>query len=60
MTNSITYKCTLHYKDGLNKNLKLSQEEFDETKNVWIDEMDNTYGDKLVYLKIRITEEVAK
>jgi len=51
------FKCILHYADGLDKNLKLNQEEFNKTKNVWLDEMDNTGADKLVYLKIRVYEE---
>jgi len=48
------YKCYLHYSDGLHKNLKLSKKEFDETFDVWKDEIDNG---ELVYLRIRIYEE---
>ena len=51
------YKCVLHYADGHDKNLKLTKQEFDETSQVWLDEMNNTDGDRLVYLKIRIYEE---
>ena len=48
------HKCILHYSDGLNKNLKLSKDEFDETFPVWEDEIDTQ---ELVYLKIRVYEE---
>ena len=51
------YKCVLHYADGHDKNLKLTKQEFDETSQIWLDEMNNTDGDRLVYLKIRIFEE---
>ena len=48
------YKCYIHYADGLTKKLNLSQKEFDETFDVWKDEMDNEFGeDELVYMKIR-------
>ncbi len=48
------YKCYLHYSDGLNKNLKLSKKEFDETSLVWLHEIET---EELVYLRIRIYEE---
>lgn len=56
MTKTVTYKCILHYKDGLNKNLDLSELELDATLDVWTEELVSDGGDRLVYLKIRATD----
>jgi len=48
------YKCILHYEDGLNKNLLLSNREFDETASVWGAEL---VTGELVYLKVRLVKE---
>ncbi len=49
------YKCILHYKDGLNKNLNLNELELDETLDVWTEELTSRGENELVYLKIRST-----
>ena len=52
-TNSTTYKCILHYEDGLNKKLLLTEPELNETWDVWEYELAQK---ELVYLKIRMVK----